>query len=892
MKGNVISMKNCKRILALTLTTMLLLVGLLPVSTVIAANTDATLKDISFDNHSVFDFYDSNDGHYFNVQQPYRYSKDGNYFKDAEVTATPNDPEATVVIEKNQDSWGNRRFDITVTAADGLTQENYWLLVSQIGKNMYTNSGMETSINENWKVYNGIMEWSTSKAYAGNYSLYSKKNTNNQYYPGTLKLPSLRANRTYIASMASWENNSSYDLVPWDAIAISSVNTVTDKYFNEDGTQMDAPAFLSADENGWRRFFRTVSFYNTASPNDNTKTASLSLSARYNEWVGLDAYYDEFYVGDLVISDVKVSGQSFLEAGTRSVQYTAELFNQFGNKAGLANETVTWRLVNAPQQASINSATGELTLSEDLAPGTVFYVEALVTPSFAGAVQTKAGGRIKVGVPAEDGTASLMNIAVNGGSIPDFVPTTTDYTILVPYTYEANNFNIKMPEVSAIAMEKGAKIKVTYPDKAENGEEIYIDVTDTTGFLNKRYTLTIQSAGMNLIKDGGFEMESEKVTDRFQKADDHWGHLTISKVADNTLAGNYVFNAEASANSGNNTEPYYYYVYPNTLTLAKDKTYIYSYFIKNNNEGSHDIVSELYFKPKLTDITEANYDQNGNLLSDNKLSITENWQQATKVFSLATEGTRFGINIHDAKEDDDKYALESISYRLDDLYISELIISSVVVKDSNNANTKTMFISDDDTQIQLSAAALNQYGNSAGLDSTTAPISWSIVGSHEGVSVDENGVVTVSSDAKAGTVIIEATATPTYAGHVQTSVGGRYTLNLYARNGVKYTRDGVDVFEISAGEIKCTLNYTNTVNSEEAEELMFLNALYEVTGEEENEVLRLVEVKGSVYAAPYYNTIHPFNYLNIPDDGKNYIVKSFIWQNEVMVPVLSDNELN
>lgn len=847
---------------------MLVFAGMAPAA--LAADTaDVTLSDISYENHSVFDFVPANTS--YTVEQPYRFSKSGDNFPEPVVNATPNDPNADVSINSEKNEKG--LWVTTIIVTNGSASKTYTLTSRPVGKNQYANGSFEEDSLTSWSMSAAStdkMSIDSEYAFAGSNSLKYIGKASTSYPWQNIALTS-DPNVTFFSHFAvkstltmraanrytSYLSGGSHYYVDNDGEVITddSGNALT---FVANDYSTWPKLLTSANDEGWQRSMRISKGMSALQESAGSSSATGSVPA----------YFDEFYVGPLVISKINVTsdGESYIKCGeAETINFNAELLNQYGNKGGLTKETVTWCLVGAPDGVTINESTGELAVADNLSETGEFYVEAQVVPSFnkeseiidAWKVhsQTKMGGRKKITVLPADAVAQLSDIEVNGGGIDGFTPATTAYDIYVPYVYEENNFNnYAMPVVTATPVDTDGNVEITYPKTVADGEKIYIDVTDASGILSTRYTLTIKTVGGNLLPDGGFETESES-----KYKNDDYGVLSLSVTADESAAGNNLMKIESSMSSSGNGSMM---AYAANVKLPKNKTYVNGLWAKtdpNKPEGN----TNVNFAPDIKagrlsnttnwrkEYTTDVYYSYAGAAAGNTLTLTNNWQKVMTAFASDEE---LDVNVALALP-----SLKTTTYLLlDELYIGELVVANMAVTDEDGKTSGTVAAGE---TITLTEKHTNQYGNSVGLTGTTT---WEVLNNTD-VTVDSNGNVTVKDDAAAGTAIIEATFDTDYTGAAQDVVKKRYALTVIPQDGIVDNENGT-----------YTANYTN--NTDKDMTLRFISALYE------GEVLQTVVITDNITV----KVGETYSGSNTLTAGSGQSVRNFLWDKTTLVPVITE----
>ena len=386
----------------------------------------------------------------------------------------------------------------------------------------------------------------------------------------------------------------------------------------------------------------------------------------------------------------------------------------------------------------------------------------------------------------------LTDVEVNGGGIKDFISSTTEYEIVLPYSYRENDLiTIPRPLVTATTVNEDATTSVRYPTEIADGEEIFIDVKDSEGDVRNTYTLTIRTVGQNMFPDGGFETEeiSAYIDGEFNELIRN-GKGTI--VADATGAGEKVFKGSGAVDSNGFVPKLFYngtiggrrgvYISPN-------KTYISAFMAKLDPESpnTEETFAPAVVSPGLNTLiasdspyrrksfTKSYYTKEGYATAD-PFKLKADWNTFVTFFNTNSLDTdvRVGVNLTSNNK------VNEIYYMYDEMYLGELVIADMNIVDQDGNAEGTMSVPDSNASVYLAATVNNQYGNVLGLDSASAPITWELLTtSNSGVTFDaQNKRIDITSEAEPGVIIVEATATPTYAGRAQEYFKKRYKLTI------------------------------------------------------------------------------------------------------------------
>ena len=658
--------------------------------------------------------------------------------------------------------------------------KTYTLTIKTVGENMYTNGSFELAGHEGdgwnygWDARNMIM-FAKNNPYDGQYSALQG---NHDAY--TVIIPDesmghkvvLKPGATYIAGFASrlatpadikssifgylmvnnktWTSERYTDRVCIDPIKDidgNDENTTFSVLYNEDGT-------VKASNKGWV-------YYNDEMDNEwkyypaVIKPGSENIKLRYFMYRSgstgqQPAYmYDAYYAGELLAARVNINnknGQSRLVAapGT-SLELTAEVLNQTGNKAGLENAAGTWSIVGN-DKVTIDE-NGKVTVASDAA-GKALAVYT-VTPNVENSKQGKVCGVKEITVGEASTDCTLKALKVGDFFVEGVSADKTEYTAYVPYKYTANDFRtVAMPDVTAWTAD-GASYEVTYPKTVRNG---VVKLTVTNGNFSKDYFITLEVVGDNYYLNGS--MEEQKYWDYHV-----WGASGMS-YTDDAAVGNRAVKLSVSNEQENeltlkqdNGTP------GSACTASKPTVSGYDYLFTALSKVSEDCY--IFAGDRSCDIKTIKYYKvtDDNIASENpggdKRDGTADWYNATSDRYQRT----FGIMRE--KDNETRYLDTSCSVGraprelyMDEVYASELTVASIGLTEGAEVT-----LDGTGKEVNLAAQAKNAYGNTAGMEYAT--YDYELFGNYDGVSIAD-GKLVVSPEAKPGTVNVKITCKPNF----------------------------------------------------------------------------------------------------------------------------------
>jgi len=368
------------------------------------ADNDATLSAITIDGNALRTLRSGKTT--YDVEVPYTAGR-----ALPVVAATATNPSALVVPTQAADF--DNPATILVTAADGVTQLTYTLNFIYAGKdaadldtNLVTNGGFEDGFT-GWNNLSGkaeIYSGNSAYVYEGSKSAVHKGTSYNSFYPADI---SLASGKTYIYSFqAKFGGELRRQIYTGLAANDESVNMPYKTAGIEKSAQLVTP-------DNWSEFFMTV--YTTVST-DNTMLY-------HTTWDSLtDLYVDDFYLGELLIGDIRYGGATTvaaLESGENAtITLSGTPYNQLGTTRGLysdaqaapydGNYTMSYSLAEDCTGVSISGNTLSVDHTAELP---VVEVIMTCTPSYPGARQVSASRRVLIHVaPPQAPTASDVHI--------------------------------------------------------------------------------------------------------------------------------------------------------------------------------------------------------------------------------------------------------------------------------------------------------------------------------------------------------------------------------------------------------------------------------------------------------------------------------------------------
>ncbi len=650
----------------------------------------------------------------------------------------------------------------------------YTLIIKTVGENMYTNGSFELTgpVGDDWNYgWSGqaLYMFARNNPYDGQYSaIQGNSVAYSMIYPSESDGHKvvLKPGATYIAGFASrlatpadikstiygfmlknektWTSERYSDRVciepKQDTNEAVADDTTSSVLYNADGTIMKSGKgrFYYEDEmdNEWTYYPAVI------------KPGDVNIKLQYYMWrsgsngIQTAYMYDAYYAGELLAARVNINnknGQSRLVAapGT-SLELTAEVLNQTGNKAGLENAAGTWSIAGN-DKVTIDE-NGKVTVASDAA-GKALAVYT-VTPNVENSKQGKVCGVKEITVGEASTDCTLKALKVGNFFVEGVSADKTEYTAYVPYKYTANDFRtVAMPNVTAWTAD-GASYEVTYPKTVRNG---VVKLTVTNGDFSKDYFITLEVVGDNYYLNGN--MEEEKYWTNHGQGENGMSYT------DDAAAGNRAVNLSVTnaytltlkQDNGNTalkpTVPGYDYLFT-ALYKVSDNCYIYA------GDRSCDNKTIKYYKVTDDNIASENPGGSKRDGTDDCYSATIDRYQRT-------------IGIMREKDNETRYLDTSCSVSriprelyMDEVYASELTVASIGLTEGAEVT-----LDGTGKEVNLAAEAKNAYGNTAGME--YAAYSYELFGNYDGVSIAD-GKLVVSPEAKPGTVNVKITCTPNF----------------------------------------------------------------------------------------------------------------------------------
>ncbi len=423
-------------------------------------------------------------------------------------------------------------------------------------------------------------------------------------------------------------------------------------------------------------------------------------------------------------------------------------------------------------------------------------------------------------------SGSLTDLYFADNIVMDFDPSTTTYSVVVPWS-KANGY--VLPEL---------KWEPATADVAVTGglDAGALSVTDGTN----TYTINLNKVGENMYENGGAE-------------NGEWTEVwcVFDLVTNNPGAGN---NSILLKGNG------YYTPDATPKTLTPNVTYLASSMVrKSENYESELTAYEEVKSPSGFDGTTINFDgsfykwnADGSARSGNSAVDATNWLTHYRTI-VANSAVQVVDQYHNGERTKDLV--------VDEYFLGELVVADVKVTDAAGLRSADMVIPDEEKTINLSAVKLNQLGNQAGLGTAAPTFTWDVKGPSDDVTVN-NGVVTIGTDAAPGTYYVSATVPTEIAGSAQTHAKGTYKITV-GKAAVKYTQTDEDVI--------CTLDFVGNPGK-----YKLVNAIYNVLPNGELEFVDADFV--DVLESGSYDSSAIKLY-----DGQ--IIKTFLWKWDGLIPV-------
>lgn len=333
-------------------------------------NTKARLSDLVFDGYTIPGFNPSVTE--YNVKLPYRHYVANKYYPT--VTAVAEAGGSVDVKLADYVSATNTGM-VTVTAKnEGLEDRVYTINYTVIGDNLITNPGFEWGNAGSWENRgDGVATVVSDEKVEGNYSCLVNTPNGGKYIYQAINCTddpdTVNADWSYLIS--------GQFKLPEDSALIGKNFML---YGNNDKNSDQRLAGTTE----WQRL--TTVWPGTA-----------ALAAAITSWQPGTYYVDDFFAGELVAADIKVSGAQALIANAGTISLSGQLVNQLGTTEGLTQAPISWRLVSAPVGVSID-ANGAVTIPDNCVGKIVVEATAPVTigPAAQQANQTIIGERVEM----------------------------------------------------------------------------------------------------------------------------------------------------------------------------------------------------------------------------------------------------------------------------------------------------------------------------------------------------------------------------------------------------------------------------------------------------------------------------------------------------------------
>lgn len=843
-------MKNrfCKSILALVLAFLMMPFGAF---CALADGTEASadLVGISVGNLSISDFDPAVTSYNFSV--PYTYiPNDFETIAVPEVKAYAEDPNAEISITQPDAVDGGVA---TITVTNGDVSKIYTVKLSPAALNIANDGGMEEG---SWHAYNvnglGVAKGglTTDAAKAGQKSFqFYLTGTWNQLKNPESGLP-MDAGVTYLLKYDLMAVDSAFSVYASEKYA--PTGRVCTNYYADGSSKSGDTIALSVTD--WTQVTQT--WYSATANTDPVRFGPTGVA---NQTMRLD----EYYYAPLVVSDIVYSGEKRIqipESDSVSITFSGALRNQIGGTHGLENETVSYKLLGEYQGVSLsgNTLTVDSTATEAIVP-----LEMSTTLSFSNGIQTTVSKIQEISVvPDRSGEAvELYDIQVGNLSIPNFDSRTTNYTMLVPYSYMPNDFGApSVPEVKVYPKNSDAKVTIDYPEAVEGGR---IVITVEAGDYTKVYNIDLAVAALNLAADGGMEQGTWVSYNKNNIG------FTTSLNSDHVKSGSYSLEMTVGGWSNvvlgapSQTANIPVAVNPNvkylTTYYASSPASNGSCWVYQSTRGINDIEKTYYLEDGTSRGTTDNF--------VNKLASS--WERSIMVFSSATGNTTTDPN---AAARFQPIPASSTTILMDEFYMAPLTATDIRF----NGTTYTELPSAGSVALTLDADLINQIGGTHGLENEA--VTFELIGEHTGVSLSGT-TLTIDSTASEGSVPVRMKST--YANDAQSGVWDVVEIDLVKAlddNSIKFSKATV-----SAGSVTASVCAKNT----RSDALVFYAALYEYTDGQYN----LVIAESKSAAAAGDALVKADINLSVPDDGKTYVIKGFLWNND-LTPVILSTQLN
>ena len=158
---------------------------------------------------------------------------------------------------------------------------------------------------------------------------------------------------------------------------------------------------------------------------------------------------------------------------------------------------------------------------------------------------------------------------------------------------------------------------------------------------------------------------------------------------------------------------------------------------------------------------------------------------------------------------------QAINFYVDDLYLGELRIADIVI---DGAQRVSIPKSGTTVAAYTAAKILNQLGTDTGLYEQTVS-SWRLKEAVDGVSIAEDGTLTVQPEAAPGVITIQAVCVPSYLGASQAEATGEFAVELLAPGKAQPKATDVQIAgKVAAGNVLSgSYHYEQEENEPEGE---------------------------------------------------------------------------
>lgn len=666
---------------------------------------------------------------------------------------------------------------------------------------IYTNTKAATNLLKNGGFEDGLNYWpatsevtssaDSANVFEGSYSAYAGRGATWADFDQPFNV---KAGKTYIASyMAKSANSGS---TPNAMIILENLDGADVAPYFKSSLE---PHTVALNSTNWSNIFYTF-----------TPKSSFETSPFIVAWAAIDPIYiDDFFVGELLIDDIKYTGADTMVTvpaeGSTTLALAAEPYNQLGTKGGLytaaqtggsATYTMSWELADAYEGVSLDGST--LTISSTATTAEV-EVTAICVPNYTGASQENFTKTFTITLDRAERPEAKF-VSVTGSSY-------VGQTLKGHYTYFDVNGNDQ--QGTTFFWEICDTATGDYdPITGEEGEELVL----TSGMKNKyvRFCVTPKStvgvgktvasdpvfvhadlkSASNLITNGGFESGLS-------------GWNVSSNVTSYSADSANVYEGSYSAYLANGAK---YTDFLKKFNVTQGKTYIASYMAKAAS-GTPSVILTL---KNLANASEgAPY--YGTALEPNSVVLsTDVWKNIVCTF---TPKSSFESELYIPSW----VAIDPIY--VDDIFVGELFIDGI---EFTGSSAITIPLSGKTSTLTLSAAPYNQLGTKAGLytaeqtgGAATYEMTWALKDSYSGVSLD-GATLTVSSNVAVDEIQVEAICTPKYAGASQESFKQTFTINVLDQQ-IPVASD-VSISGITAVNRYLTGNYTYFDINDDVEE--------------------------------------------------------------------------